>query len=131
MRIPVSCIIELSGMEFHAYHGCLEKERTEGNLFKVDLKIEAPLRKAAKSDSLADTVDYGEIYKTVREQMEIPSNLLEHVAWRIAEAIGKKGDIIALVVKVSKHNPPVEGLCEWSSVTVSWPQEIDLLSYPR
>lgn len=131
MRIPDTCIIELTGMEFHAYHGCLEKERTEGNLFKVDLKMEAFLKKAAKSDSLSDTVDYGEIYRTVREQMEIPSNLLEHVAWRITEAVAGKFDAVALVVKVSKHNPPVDGACEWSSVTVSWPEETDLLNHPR
>lgn len=123
--------MELSGMEFHAYHGCFEQERAEGNLFKVDLKMEIPLKKAAKSDRLSNTVDYGEIYKIVREEMEEPSNLLENVAWRITEAICRKFEVPALVVKVSKHNPPVGGACEWSSVTVSWPEEIDLLSKPR
>lgn len=131
MRIPDTCIIELSGMEFHAFHGCLEQERAEGNLFKVDLKIEAPLRKAAKSDILSDTVDYGAIYKVVLAEMEKPSNLLEHVAWRIAEAVYRSFDICAIVVKVSKHNPPVGGNCEWSSVTVSYPTEIDLMNNPR
>lgn len=118
-------------MEFHAYHGCFEQERAEGNLFKVDLKMEIPLKKAAKSDRLSNTVDYGEIYKIVREEMEEPSNLLENVAWRITEAICRKFEVPALVVKVSKHNPPVGGACEWSSVTVSWPEEIDLLTKPR
>lgn len=129
MRIPDSCIIELTGMEFHAYHGCLEQERAEGNLFKVDLRMEAPLKKAAKSDDLSDTVDYGEVYKLVSEEMSKPSNLLEHVAWRIAEAVGKKFEPYAVVAKVYKHNPPVGGACEWSSVTVSWPTEIDLINH--
>ena len=31
-------VMELNGMEFHAFHGCLESERREGNLFVVDFK---------------------------------------------------------------------------------------------
>ena len=33
-------IIELEGMEFHAFHGVLESEKIEGNLFLVDFKGE-------------------------------------------------------------------------------------------
>ena len=40
MRISDIGIIELNGMEFHAYHGCFEKEREKGNLFVVDFKAE-------------------------------------------------------------------------------------------
>lgn len=38
-------IIELEGMEFHAYHGCLEKERREGNTFIVDFHAETELKR--------------------------------------------------------------------------------------
>ena len=31
--------IELEGMEFHAYHGCFEEEKTSGNLFVVDFTV--------------------------------------------------------------------------------------------
>ena len=31
-------IIELEGMEFHAFQGVLEHEKIEGNLFIVDFK---------------------------------------------------------------------------------------------
>ena len=33
-------VIELDQMSFRAHHGCLEKERTEGNLFLVDFRGE-------------------------------------------------------------------------------------------
>lgn len=79
MRISDTGIMELSGMEFHAFHGCLEQERLEGNRFVVDLKARYRLGKAAQSDDLADAYDYGRIYQIVAEQMQTPSMLLENV----------------------------------------------------
>ena len=69
-------VIELEGMEFRAFHGCLEQERRDGNLFTVDFRGEIDLQRAAQSDDLADTADYGKIYDTVAAQMAVPSNLL-------------------------------------------------------
>lgn len=125
MRISDSGLIELVGMEFHAFHGCLEQEKTEGNLFTVDFIGQYYIKKASKSDELSDAVDYGEIYKLIDEQMQIRSNLLENVAARIATAIADKfGDELdSFVVTVSKQNPPVGGKCAWSRVSVHWPKE--------
>ena len=79
--------VELSGMEFHAFHGCFESERREGNLFKVDLSFRYDVSAAAQSDDLEAAVDYGAVYDVVAREMAIPSNLLENVAWRIREAV--------------------------------------------
>ena len=113
-------IIELEGMEFHAFHGCLEKERKEGNTFLVDFYAETELKNAVKSDNLKDTIDYGRVYDIVAEQMAVPSNLLENVAGRILDAVRKEfKEILFLKIRVSKKNPPVNGACEWSRVTVT------------
>lgn len=118
-------IIELEGMEFHAFHGCLEKERREGNTFIVDFHAEAVLKNAVKSDDLKDTIDYGRIYDIVAMQMAIQSNLLENVAGRISEAISKEFKEIAFCkIRVSKKCPPVNGLCAWSRVTVTYGEPI-------
>ena len=120
MRISDTCIIELEGMEFRAYHGCLEQEKTEGNLFVVDFKGCYSCRKAAVTDNLEDAVDYGKVYNVIRDEMEKPSNLIENVAWRIADGIKAKfSDFEGFTVRVSKQNPPVGGVCGWSRVTVS------------
>ena len=37
--------IELLGMEFHANHGCLEEEKTNGNTFIVDFLGHTGIRK--------------------------------------------------------------------------------------
>ena len=118
-------IIELEGMEFHAYHGCLEKERREGNTFIVDFHAETELEKAVKTDELGKTIDYGRGYDIVAGQMAIPSNLLENVAGRILDAIRKEfDDVLFLKVRVSKKNPPVNGVCAWSRVTVMYGEPI-------
>lgn len=132
MRISDVGIIELEGMEFHAYHGCFEKERTEGNLFVVDFKGCYDCEKAASSDDLKDAIDYGGVYDIVRQQMEIPSNLIENVAWRIADAIKEAfPDFEEFTVRVSKQNPPVNGPCKWSRFTVRYPaKSIGEMRYP-
>lgn len=111
--------IELNGMRFKAYHGCLETERNEGNDFVVDFCCEYDTARAEKTDNLEDTLDYSAIYSIVDENMRISSNLLENVAGRIADAI-KSGfpEIPSLEVRVTKMNPPVDGPAESSSVTV-------------
>lgn len=111
--------IELCGMEFHSFHGCLEKEKREGNDFVVDFRCSYDISSAAGSDDLRDTLDYSEIYGIVAAQMAVPSNLLEHVASRIADAVAAAHpELEHFEVKVSKKNPPVEGVARWSAVTV-------------
>jgi len=106
-------------MEFRAFHGCLEKEKREGNTFRVDVEYSYDAALAASGDDLTKAVDYSRIYSIVREEMAIPSNLLENVAWRIREAIKKEIDgIVSVKVSVSKRNPPVGGPCEWSAVSL-------------
>ncbi|MBR2064688.1 MAG: dihydroneopterin aldolase [Bacteroidales bacterium] len=112
-------IIELEGMEFKAYHGCLEQEKVRGNSFTVDFKGEIDLSLAAESDNLNDTVNYGEIFEIVSEEMSIPSELLENVAGRIVKAIEKRfPQFISFSVRVSKKRPPVDGIAQWSRVTL-------------
>lgn len=111
--------IELSGMRFYAYHGCLESERRLGAEYMVDFSCETSIHAASRSDNLADTVDYSRIYAIVAREMETPSNLLEHVVGRIADSIRASfPQLESIEVRVSKKNPPVGGECEWARVTV-------------
>ena len=112
-------VIELEGMEFKAYHGCLEQEKVRGNSFIVDFRGELDLSAAAESDLLSDTLNYGEIYEIVADEMSIPSELLENVAGRIMKSIEKSfPQLIKFSVRVSKKRPPVEGITQWSRVTL-------------
>ena len=112
-------IIELEGMEFKAYHGCLEQEKIRGNSFTVDFHGELDLSAAAESDNLNDTLNYADIYEIVAYEMSVPSELLENVAGRIMTAIEKSfPQLVRFSVRVSKKRPPVEGVTQWSRVTL-------------
>ena len=120
MRISNLGIMELSGMEFHANHDCLECEQKDGNLFVVDFKAAYWLKRPATTDNIHDAADYGVIFKLVRQEMEQHSDLLEHLARRIVEAVQRKfpDSFVQIKVTVSKRNPPVGGHCEWSRISV-------------
>ena len=112
-------IIELVGMEFKAYHGCLEQEKVRGNSFTVDFRGELDLSAAAASDNLNDTLNYADIYEIVSDEMSIPSELLENVAGRIVAEIEKRfPQLVSFSVRISKKRPPVDGVAQWSRVTL-------------
>ena len=97
-------------MRFYAHHGCFSQERAIGTHFVVDLSFNTDTKRAEQSDSIADTVSYLDVYQTVKREMQQPSNLLEHVARRVGEAVLKEYPAVTdIKVKVSKMNPPLGG----------------------
>lgn len=113
-------LIELLNMEFYAYHGCFREEQIIGNKFIVTLTVETDLSSPGFSDELSDAVNYQELYRLVKKEMEITSKLLEHVAARIINTIHVNFPEIKMVrVSISKLNPPVGGKVEASRVVVS------------
>ncbi len=97
-------------MRFYAHHGCFSQERAIGTHFVVDLSFNTSTTRAEQSDSIADTVSYLDVYQTVKREMQQPSNLLEHVARRVGEAVLKEYPAVTdIKVKVSKMNPPLGG----------------------
>jgi dihydroneopterin aldolase len=109
--------VSLEGMAFFARHGFYEEERKLGNRYEVDIAVETPLQDAATNDELTGTVNYEGLYRIVREEMETPSKLLEHVAGRILERTCREFPAIYSVeVSISKFNPPIGGVCERSRV---------------
>ena len=112
--------IEINDMRFYAHHGCFEQERAIGTRFRVDLAFETDTTRAEMSDRIDDTVSYLDVYQVVKREMETPSNLLEHVARRIADAVmGRFAAVDTIRVKVSKLNPPLGGQMDSVSVSLS------------
>lgn len=113
--------ISLSGLRFFAYHGAEVQEAVAGAWYRVDVDICADVRSAMDSDSLKDTVNYARVAAIIKQQMEIPSKLIENVAGRIAtELDGCFGDKIQSInLRVVKENPPVGVVCEESSFLLS------------
>jgi dihydroneopterin aldolase len=112
--------VVLEGLEFHAYHGVYPHERSSGNKFEVDIKVETDFQDTAFQDDLSGTINYEDLYSLVKSEMEKPSKLLETVGHAIAERILQSfNSAIDVEVKISKFNPPIGGVCRKASVVVS------------
>ncbi len=111
--------IVIENMEFYSFHGHFKEERIVGNKFLVDLTIETDMKVPAESDNLKDAVNYQRVYELVKQQMELKSHLLEHIAGRILDAIYAEIEgINRVTVKVSKMNPPMGGKIKSVSVVM-------------
>jgi len=111
--------VALEGMEFYARHGYYAEERKIGNKYTVDVFMQVEMEAAVKKDKLDGTVDYERVYELVTEVMTEEANLLEHLAGKLIEKIKATFSHVKCVrVKVSKHNPPIKGLCQRAVVTL-------------
>ena len=111
--------ILLENIRFFAYHGVVPQETTVGNEFIVSLRLKTDITRAIESDDVADTVNYAEIHQAVKEEMDIPSKLLEHVAGRIVLRLFNDFPAIECIdLKLSKRNPPMGADIETAGVEV-------------
>lgn len=112
--------IKLKNIRVFANHGCLKEETIIGSDYRVDLKVKANLKASATSDDLADTVDYVFLNKVVKEEMSIPSKLLETVSKRILNRILNEDHmVLKATVAIYKINPPLGGDVEMVSVKMT------------
>ena len=113
--------ILLKDLKIFAYHGVFPQERTVGAYFDLCLRVHYNISRACASDDVAHTLNYAELLQVVREQMLIPSALLEHVAARIGEAIfAQFKEATAVELKLTKLNPPMGADCDGAGVEVSF-----------
>jgi len=113
-------LIQIEKMEFYSFHGHFREERIVGNKFFVDVTIETDMKTPSESDSLRDALNYQRVYELVKQQMELKSHLLEHIAGRILNALYSEMEgIEKATVKVSKMNPPMGGKIGAVSVVLS------------
>jgi len=112
--------IIVEGIKVFAYHGCLEEEAKIGTHYTVDVWMETDFSEAAKTDDLTKTIDYVTVYDIVKKQMAIRSKLIEQVGQRIVDDLKKEFNTLhKLEVKVTKHNPPMNGNVEKVSIVIA------------
>ena len=103
--------IRMEGMKFYAFHGVLPQENLVGANYYIDLRLKTDFSRAAETDELEGTVNYADIHAAVKEEMQITSQLLEHVCQRIARRIFHDFPTIETIdISLSKENPPM-GAC--------------------
>lgn len=112
--------IMMNQMDFYGYHGLFTEENELGQRFYVDVALMVDLKKSAKSDDMNDSINYGDIYETVKTIVEgTPKNLIEAVAEAIADKLFQVFDKQeACTVKVTKPNPPIPGHYQSAAVEI-------------
>ena len=115
----MSSKIYLRNVRFHAFHGVLQQEGIVGNDYLVNLVLDYDFSSALKTDDLQGTLNYAEVYQKIREEMAVPSKLLEHVAGRIAHRLFSDfPEIQKLQLSITKVNPPMGADSDGAGVEV-------------
>jgi len=101
--------IAVKGLEVFAHHGVLDHEKTEGQLFSVDVELDVDLATAGVSDDLADTIDYGLLAEQIHERVATERwNLIETVAQRVADLVLEDSRVSGVTVTIHKPQAPIE-----------------------
>ncbi len=114
--------IEITGLKVFANHGVIDQERICGNLFEIDVVLRYPFLEAARADNINATLNYAEAVELIKNEMSIPAQLIEHVAWRISRRLTDRWPLIqGGTIKVAKLTPPLPGTTvESVSASISW-----------
>lgn len=119
--------ILLNELHFHAFHGVGTQEQLVGNDFVVSLKLRTDLSRAMQSDEVNDTVSYADVFQSVKEEMEMPSRLLEHVAGRIIQRLFDDYPTVdEITLTLLKRNPPMNADIASAGVEVTVKREDDM-----
>ena len=99
------------GLEFEGNHGYSAAERRGTRRFRVNLTLELPLAAAAKSDRIADTVDYWRVSEAVIALgTKSTFRLLEALAGAIAAKIQDLYPHAGVAIELEKLAPPCPGV---------------------
>ena len=111
--------ILLAEMAFFAHHGLDPEEEAAGQVFLVDVAVEANLHRAGHTDEIGDTLDYRDLYARVRhgfgrrfqQAVPLPGHGLAH---RLLEV----DRVDAVTVRVRKPHVKLGGPLAYAAVEV-------------
>ncbi len=100
--------IRLTGVTATGYHGVFAHERRAGQTFVADVVVHLDTRRAAATDDLAHTLNYGTLAEQVAAVLAgEPADLVETVAERIAATVLAHAQVLAVDVAVHKPQAPI------------------------
>ena len=116
--------LAVCGLLLRGHHGVLESERREGQDFLVDLVLSLDTSRAAASDDLHDTVDYGTLVAEVASAVENdPVDLIETLAQRVADVCLRPPQVRSVEVTVHKPHAPIQARFNDVALTINRSRE--------
>ncbi|MEP7237435.1 MAG: dihydroneopterin aldolase [Ferruginibacter sp.] len=108
--------INLHNLIFFSFHGVHEEERILGNDYEVNVQLS--FYAAEQITKLDQTINYASVYEIIKQQMAIPTMLLETVAQNLAQKIYEHDNRIKNIsVSIEKKNPPIPNITGTVSIT--------------
>lgn len=112
-------ILRLQNLVFYGYHGDDKRERELGQQYAVDLWLFFDMSKPAKTDRVADTVNYVAVYNTVRDiVVNNTFKLVERIAGTIADACLEQYPVAGVEVRVRKPRPPIPAALDYLEIRI-------------
>jgi dihydroneopterin aldolase len=116
----VSDRILIEGIKFHGFHGLTKLERQVGVRLSVDVSLEADLERSARSDRIADTIDYRKVHARVLEVSRARSHkLLESFGLALLDALLEEFPVDRVGVTIRKETPVIDGIVTAVGVEMS------------
>jgi dihydroneopterin aldolase len=99
----------------------LSDEQNLGGKFEVDVDLACNLSRAARSDSLKQTVDYERVYDAIKNLVLGKKYfLIEALAHTIAAGLLKRfRQVQSVTVRVRKPGAPVKGVIDYVEVEIT------------
>ncbi len=110
-------VISLEGMKFHAPLGWYDEEQLIGADIIIDLEVEINLA-IQTNDQLTRTINYETLYEMTKKTAQKPFRLIETYCTEIINLIILQLRVNRIKIKVTKLNPPMQGLIGGASVTM-------------
>jgi dihydroneopterin aldolase len=105
---PAADHVSLRGITGYGHHGVHDFEREQGQHFVVDVDCRVDLSRAAITDDLRHTLDYGTLAQAIVTDIEAdPLNLIEALADRIARTCLHFDPVLGVTVTVHKPEAPI------------------------
>ncbi|MDE6157047.1 MAG: dihydroneopterin aldolase [Muribaculaceae bacterium] len=106
-QAPYGSVV-VDGLRVFAYHGVDPQETVVGNTFEVSLRVDFNAEAAMRTDRVDLTISYADLTDIIRKEMQLPSKLLENVAFRIYEHLQHRyPHIRSGFIAIYKLQPPI------------------------
>lgn len=113
--------ISIDNLHCYAHHGVMQQETAIGADFLVSLQFKIYISpEVISTDKIESTVNYAEVAQLLNEEMQTPSKLLEHAAWRcLKKLFSAFPQMEEIEICIKKVNPPIKLQTEGISVSIT------------
>lgn len=121
MKIESLSKLNITNLEFYAYHGVKKEEKKLGGKFQVDIELVYDSKNAVINDDINFAVNYEEVVFTVSEIVLNESyDLIETLANEILNSVMDKYEEVKKVkVKIRKLNVPMRRIVKYVEIEQS------------